>query len=189
MSEEPSLGRTSTKLFDQPSEGEERTEKNREQCYQLRLKGLSYRAIAKQMNTSLSTVQSWLEWWRHENAQWFDSIKNPSERLRSLFKATLDQYEMVLAKEWTYLEEAEKNEEKITVRNIILLGIRDTINRISEHLDLVLPSLDDLYMRERIKQLELLLVEKEQAAKIRPIAKRGRSEEKREEQEESPVVA
>jgi hypothetical protein len=186
MSEEPSLGRTSTKLFDEPSEGEERTEKNRERCYELRLKGLSYRAIAREMGTSLSTVQSWLEWWRHENAQWFDSIKNPSERLRSLFKATLDQYEMVLAKEWAYLEEAEKNEEKITVRNIILLGIRDTINRISEHLDLVLPSLDDLYMRERIKQLELLLVEKEQAAKIRPIAKRGRPAEK--EQEETVVA-
>src|SRR6266446_8276680 len=135
----------------------------RERVYNLHLQRLSQAEISTIVGLDESNVSRHLARMRRENEKWYDELKEPDGRARSVFKELLDENDRLVRRaevEWQRAvnpqpTERNPNPQPTSVQNRI--GLLNTLRSLQAEKRLILGqrgiTMDEVYYREQIAEL------------------------------------
>jgi|SRR5882672_991959 len=144
----------------------EQAEQKRQTAYKLYLRGQLEREIAEFLHVSQGRVSQYLGQMKDRNVIWYEEHSDPKQRRKSLTKEVADQYRDVLREQWMLYAKQEKDASK----RAFLSDITRTLDSYSAKLGLVIPSMDQAWLEDQVRQLNETKEELKQKAKIIPLA-------------------
>lgn len=137
----------------------------RDRIYELHIKGLSNREIARLVGINASNVSRHLARKRHENAVWYEENRSPKDRQRTYFKEVADELVLVTKEAWReYSVAAQKGDLKgLAARVGLLKTLLAAVALYREHIGLVSPSIDELWVHDAIEEFKQAVREKRPA--------------------------
>jgi len=149
----------------------------RERIYQLYLRGLTNREIARIVGIDESQVSRHMTTIRNENIEWFREHREPAQRLNAFFKEFADRLTAIYREAWVQYNAAinppagtqpTNIQNRIGLLNTMLAALRD----LRVHYRMVAPSIDEVYYRQQLEELKRAVYEKRQAEKVTPIVEK-----------------
>ena len=146
----------------------------RDQIYRLFLRGVSMREIARLVGIDVSNVSRHMARIRRENMEWFQRFKEPRIRAEAYFKEEADRLEewyRETVRQYSTAINPPAGTEPTSIQNRV--GLLNTILAIRRdirvHYRMVLPSMDEVYYRQQLEEINRAIIEKRQAEKVTPL--------------------
>jgi len=140
----------------------------RERVETLYGRGFSERAIAESLKVSQGSISKDLKFIREQNAKWYDENSDPKGRRRAMYWGLAKQFRDLLQEQWVLFSQVP--ETQLGLRNGVLGNISRTLSAYADRVGIVTPTIDQAWLEDQVRELNIAKEELRQKVKILPLA-------------------
>jgi hypothetical protein len=128
----------------------------------------SAKQIAESLKVPRRTIQDDVNAIEQGHRNWYRLHKSREKRVEAYYKGIEDRLHRNIQERWTLFYNTPAND--TLKRNAILDGMLKAYHELREHIGVIAPSLDQVYLEEKVRSMEALAFKIRQQRKVKPLA-------------------